>query len=59
MNTKPGDSNSNMLEFTVECEYTDCAWYREGLNTQIDALVKLLDLHIKDKTFPSPEPPVL
>ena len=52
MNTKPGDSNIAMPEFMVECEYTDCAWYREGLNTQIDALVKLLDFHIKTKHSP-------
>ena len=55
MNTKPGDSNTDMSEFTVECEHTDCAWYREGLNTQIDALVKLMDLHIKTKHSPVPK----
>ena len=49
MNTKPGDSNIAMPEFMVECEYTDCAWYREWLNTRINALVKLLDLHLKTK----------
>ena len=38
----------------MECEYTDCAWYREGPDTQIDALAKLLDLHIKGKHTPIP-----